>query len=279
VKALLSVINSPTCPLEILSLSNNLSVSHSSICNFFESLNSPHLRELHLSACNLGSSVSGPISSFLRSSRSIHLDRLELNANALGPSAVIEIVNALEEGNFTLSGSLGLFANEPVVAVPTDDDGIALQPTEMPDAEREPAVEGSKAQQEAIEFTLPAILARNRTLTRRTRRAAMRTLAPARIILLGRGPNANEIAKQVIGSLPSTSSTAHTTPTFDILALPIEIVHTIIKHVRDADAFSPSQWTQFLEFACDRKTIGVGMAEYLHRVGMERWELSSIRRV
>lgn len=274
------MINSPTCPLEILSLSNNLSISHRSISNLFESLNSPHLRELHLSACNLGSSVSAPISSFLRSSRSNHLDRLELNANALGPGAVIEIVGALEEGNFTLSGSLGLFANEPNVAVRTDDDGIALQPTEMPEEESEPVVEGSKAQQDAIEFTLPAILARNRTLTRRTRRAAMRTLAPARIILLGRGPNASEIAKQVIGNLPSSSSSSSATSSrFDILALPIEIIHTIIKHVRDADAFSPLQWTRFLEFACDRTTIGVGMTEYLSRIGMERWELSTVKRV
>lgn len=89
----------------------------------------------------------------------------------------------------------------------------------------------------------------------------------------------NEIAGTILDSLPSPGATGSLQQPFNVLALPSEIVHTIVRHIKDPDAFSTAQWTKFVDYAGDRKTIGLSKDVFLARVDMERWQLSKPRAV
>ena len=92
-----SIVNSlNSSRLTTFSLTSNKSLLPSSVSLLLSSLSSPHLRELHLSACNLGPELSRDIATFLRSRHARNLELLELNGNSLGAEGVKHIVDAIE---------------------------------------------------------------------------------------------------------------------------------------------------------------------------------------
>jgi hypothetical protein len=88
--------------LHTLSLTNNTTLSES-LCNtFLPMLSAPRLTELQLSLCSLDPSSVPTLTSYLTSPRAIDLKTLKLNGNPFGIEALKKIVDALEEGNWSL---------------------------------------------------------------------------------------------------------------------------------------------------------------------------------
>lgn len=292
------------------------------VCTLFEMLDAPHLRALHLSACQITSDLVPSLCAFLRSPRSQRLQLLELNGNMLGRAGVTAVLDAVEDANFSLS-RIGLFANsvrrwaadgEGGIAGGVggaEDGGVGLGGPEGagqadtsaldaretagdPDPETEdPNDPASMAWQ--IGERLPALQKRNAALWRRTRLAALRCLAPARMILHARAPSDAETAQRVLATADPASAPA---PVFRLMDLPPELRLLVARHCSgDAYALSDAQWVRIRAHAERRETLKrmrtrmraatedeVGYASrraredrvrraWLEEVGCDMWEL------
>ncbi|WVR07843.1 hypothetical protein IAU60_004886 [Kwoniella sp. DSM 27419] len=243
-----AVVNSINASrVEKLSLTNNLSLDPASVSDLFDSLDSPHLQELQLSTCDLPPSVCPSIARFLRSSRSRAVRSVHLNGNHLGAMGVREIVDAVEQDNYTIL-DLGLLSNalEPGALI-VDENSVGGQ------VPRQRDVDGAEAMMDYQNHQrLPAVLQRNRDLTRRVRQAACRVIAPARIVFNATRPSDEDTAQRVISDVSSGASYG----SFRLLDLPEEVVTVIVRYMSfDGGALSQAQWTRLRKEAMDRDSL------------------------
>ncbi|WVQ71538.1 hypothetical protein IAR50_001077 [Cryptococcus sp. DSM 104548] len=225
--------------LDMLSLTNNPDISSEGLTKLLGLLDSPHLRELHLAACRLPPSMAPILADWIRSPRSRNITHLLLHGNQLGAGGVTQIVDAIEEGNFSLIEA-GLLAN-------------ASPPSDAPD-QASKAKDESSVLEHQVHVRLPEILKRNRILTKRVRRAAARMIAPARIILNARPLSDAETARNVISSFSSSTPEAYNA--FRLLDLPEDVIQDIVRHTSgDPGALSEAQYTRLRLEAGDRKAL------------------------
>ena len=209
----------------------------------FDTLESRHLTDLHLSACALNKDVAPSIASFLASPRSRSVQSLVLNGNYLGAHGVKSIVDAVENSNFTIT-HLGLLSND-LTEDPTRTDDPVIR------SEEEKRLHESILSYN-IHQRLPPLLERNRVLTKRVRKAALRMLAPARIILNADVPTDAETARRAIEAVQTGQITAH----FRLFDLPKEVIYTVVRHLSgDRDALSSAQLSRLIHEAEDRESI------------------------
>ncbi|KAK4686808.1 hypothetical protein P7C73_g3309, partial [Tremellales sp. Uapishka_1] len=272
-----SIVNSLNSSLlSDFSLTNNANLHPPSAARLFATLHNPNLHSLHLSACNLGPSLAGPIAEFLTSPRSRNLDVLELNANGFGVEGVRRIIGAIEKSNFTIL-QLGLFANDPRRMVQEADDGNIREQV---------GEDETVSLNYEVSERLPLLLQRNRLLTKRIKAAAGRVIAPARIILNARDLNEEEIARGVIRDIGLDSGSGRPRP-FPLLELPPEVRLLIIKHCsRDPEAISENQYARLLVEAKDLarwkkvRSMGHGLGaeeakeKWLEKGGWDKWEVA-----
>ncbi|WWD19464.1 hypothetical protein CI109_103924 [Kwoniella shandongensis] len=264
-----SIVNSlNSSRIRSLSLTNNTSLDPGGVGKFLHKLDSTHLSQLHLSACELPNSVTGGICEYLRSDRSRNLEVLELNGNKLGAKGVERIVDVIESSNFSLR-VVGLLANtslEPAI-VSLDDGNVDV-------SEHQAAVDMDvelRSLEYQVHTRLPSLLERNRILTRRVRTAASKIITPARIILNARIPSDQETAQRVINEISSTSSPP--TSFFPLLDLPEEVIHLIVRNVGGDDgALSEAQWTRLRVEAGDREALARNMRMREERMRGKRRE-------
>lgn len=241
--------------LTTLSLTNNKSLLPGSLTTLLDTLSAPSLTELYLSACNLGPSVIPPLVRYLSSTRSRNLALLELNGNSLGGDGVRRIIDTVESSNFTLR-QLGLLANESKPPSTTDSSS-SLEATESREASSSSRLAENRLLSDQVHDRLPCLLLRNRDLTRRTQQAALRVLAPARVILHAQPASAETTAKHVLESPERVP--------FPLLDLPEEVVWLIIRHAsQDAGALSQAQWASMRRYLLDRHSLG-RMADVVRR--------------
>jgi hypothetical protein len=221
--------------LETLSLTENKRLLPASLTRLLDLLNAPHLHELHLSICNIGPELAEPVIRLLRSERSRSLELLGLNGNNLGHEAVRDIIDAVEEGCFTIR-NLGLYANHPrLPAQGEEDEEEASIARTIVTATLESKRLGEETER------IPPLLERNRLLTQRVQRAALRCLPCARILLNAQPLSDLENARMAIESI---SINQHT-PYFRLLDLPPEVLYLIVRHTSsDAIALSDAQYTR-----------------------------------
>lgn len=238
-----------TSRLAELSLATN-PLNDAAVSRFFAELDAPHLRKLHMSACRITSDCVPALAAFLRSPRSQRMQLLELNGNSLGRLGVMAILDAIEEANFSIS-RIGLFANTERLwpddsDEDEDDDEVREEVVEYPDSDPH-----SMAWQ--ISERLPLLQQRNGQLTQRVRRAALRALAPTRMILHARPPSDAEVAQRVLAhSSPDVAGLAQ----FRLMDLPIEIRQHIARHCSgDPYAMTDAQWVHVRSHAEKRETL------------------------
>ncbi|WVO21919.1 uncharacterized protein IAS62_003239 [Cryptococcus decagattii] len=232
--------------VEMISLTNNSLIDSNGLQRFLHSLNSPHLRELHLAACGLTPEAAPAIAEFIRSPRSKSLECLLLNGNQLGGTGVIQIVDAIEDDNRSLM-MVGLLANHHSKA--RADDGSVRELPGLVTANQE---EGEQLEYQ-VHRRLPALLDRNRILTRRVRTAASRAISPARIILNALPPSTEATAQRVISDVSSGASPYNS---FRLLDLPGEVIHLIVRHASgDPGALSEGQFTRIKQEAVNRSAL------------------------
>ncbi|WWC64393.1 uncharacterized protein I303_107003 [Kwoniella dejecticola CBS 10117] len=283
------------------SLVNNTSIRPEGLNRFLGLLDCPSLKSLHLSACNLPPSTSEAIVNYLTSisnsnsthtsetssewksnskgegrgklrldqSRCRNLENLELNGNHLGSEGVTKIIDAIEKDNYTIT-SVGLLANHALSEQITniDDDQLPGATLDGGDPRLIDRNQENKAIEYQVHQRLPLILDRNRILTRRIRRASVRVLYPARIILnaqvnihdnsdgdtcvngVGSMERNKEFARGVIEDI---SNGVPYKGIFRLLDLPEEIVQLIVRYTsEDPWAFNDAQWTKIRRDAIDR---------------------------
>jgi hypothetical protein len=122
----------------------------------------------------------------------------------------------------------------------------------------DPVAEGKHLHHEVHE-RLPELVMRNRLLTRRTRRAALRTLAPARILLNALPPSDQETTARVMSEVSSvsTASPGSVPRAFPLLELPPEVLNHIIRHCsQDPYAMTGSQYARLRSEAGSREELG-----------------------
>jgi hypothetical protein len=207
-KALAAAINSSH--LQTLSLATNRTLSDQFVEHFLPALDSPHFREIHLSAMDLTSRSTPYIVSFISYSR-CSLHTLKCNGNSLGFRSVMSIIRALERCNFRLF-KVELYSNQladgHVIGSNSDvddgDDVMSAKSNIWKDSERK----------------LKQLLLRNDYLKKVTETDAVRLLSYSRVLLFRpRCP----IASRTSNRLPITP------PTFPFCILPTELqLYTLI---------------------------------------------------
>ena len=283
--------------ISTLSLNQN-ALDPTALVPFFAALHATRLTTLHLSTCSIPYDASASIASYLSSPRGRNLETLELNGNQLGPRGVRRLVDAVESYNFTLK-QLGVFSNDvtPQVPIEVDDDqgfadippgGLAEEGRTRDEVRQDESILSYQ-----IHHRLPVLLVRNRDLTRRIRRAALRALAPARIILNARPPSDQEVAKRIIQDVGEGKGLS----AFRLLDLPGEVIYHVVRHTsQDPVAFTSGQFAKLRQYAEDRDGL-VKMArgikerlakadwgdetrvlwqvreEWLRRGGWDKWEM------
>jgi hypothetical protein len=225
----------------------------------FAQLNTPHLRELHLSICDLPPSCVPAIVEFLRSPRSQKLGVLELNANALGRLGVTAILDALESANYSVY-RIGLSANNAAPAransplSDSENEDVWRETHGVWESDEAMSRDDPRSMSNQINNRVPALQSRNAELGRRVRNAASRTIAPLRMIVNARAPSDAETAQRV---LADAAPDAAPPPHFPLLELPPEVQLVIARHAsQDADALSDDQWARLVSHAKDPASLG-----------------------
>lgn len=225
-------------------------------------LDCPTLTQLHLSTCKLPPRSADAIADFLRSPRSRTLEYLELNGNRLGAEGVRKIVDAVEEAHHGIV-QVGVLANEqnaPTVEPNGDgeitgNDGV----NGHEDIERvDPVIEG-KQLHHLVHERLPELVMRNFLLTRRIRKAALRIIGPARILLHAQAPSDQDTASRVLDEVSSVSISAPSpiSRPFRLLELPPEVLNHIVRHCsQDPYALSGTQFARLRSEAASREELG-----------------------
>jgi len=236
-----------------LSLTNN-PLEPEGLANFLTQLEYPDLTELHLSTCKLPTSAAETIATFLASPSARRLEYLELNGNRLGADGVRTIVDAVEQSHFGIV-QVGLLANEEYSRSTAEDEDTPETPREGYDPEQE-----AKQLRHLVHERLPELLFRNRYVTRRIRRAALRIIGPARILLHAQPLSDEDTASRIMTEVSATTSntpSANTNRPFPILDLPPEVLNHVIRHCsQDPYAFSSKQYAMLRMQAADRDELG-----------------------
>lgn len=162
--------------LEILSLTTNRLLADSFAETFLPSLNTPHLREVHLSAIGISSATLPHILDYLSSSERCRLHTFKCNGNLLGSRAVRTIIRTIEQRNYRLS-TVELYSNQLAdEGEPSNASDVSLPGTESDD-------DGPSNWKDSDRI-LRRILARNSYLKRQTEQQALELLKYARTFLL-----------------------------------------------------------------------------------------------
>lgn len=131
-----------------------------------------------------------------------------------------------------------------------EEDSNSDEPVEMID----PVAEAKQLSHQVHE-RLPELVMRNRLLTRRIRKAALRTLAPARILLNALPPSDQDTTARVISEVASvsTDSPTNVAQAFPLLELPPEVLNHVIRHCsQDPYAMTGSQFARLRSEATSR---------------------------
>ncbi|KIY47899.1 hypothetical protein FISHEDRAFT_65932 [Fistulina hepatica ATCC 64428] len=215
--------------LQILSLTMNPGLGDPFLSAFLADLDSPFLRELHLSAMNLSSACLPAISTFISSDR-CHLQTLKCNGNYLGLRVVRSIVQTVERHNFSLL-TVEMHSNQLAGSATDAEDGQGT----WTDAER----------------LLRSVLLRNDFLQRQVQHDALRLLYYSRSLLCAskrtRSSSASDTPCDACSS--SSSSSAPTSPP----PLPLEILQHILSYF--APTLSTAQRLRVFRFATDPSTL------------------------
>lgn len=206
-----------------------------------------------------------------------------MNANELGARGVRRIVDVIEYKNFTIK-QVGVFANDMggsrgVGGVANEQDELTAPegPTESEgdDAAQQRSEDQRRQDHSILDYNvsqrLPPLLERNRTLTRRIRRATFRALPVARILLCARKPNDQEMAKMImhdVGERTNGSSSR-----FRLLDLPREVLYHIVRHASgDPMAFSEGQFVGLVKHVEEAKSAEKLSRAVKERVRRAKWE-------
>lgn len=118
--------------------------------------------------------------------------------------------------------------------------------------------EGKQLHHEVHE-RLPDLVLRNRYLTRRIRKAAVRAIAPARVLPHAQPPSDDDTAARIMAEVSAVSAASPTTAKrpFPILELPPEVLNHIVRHCsQDPYAFTGSQFARLRAEAASREELG-----------------------
>ncbi|KAL1409013.1 hypothetical protein Q8F55_005837 [Vanrija albida] len=235
--------------VELLNASNISSIRLSqnplrtdSVITLFQGISSK-VSSLELAGCHLQPACVPSIVSYFESHRSSRLKFLTISDNALGREGRAAILEAIERTNFTLEM---LWVEENI-----EDPRPPFYGFGLVDAEEEARVERERAAnleaEHAAKRAVERIRSRNRELAVRTRMAAARVIAPARIVLHAVGAREG---------VTDHADSIHKSGSFPLLDLPREILLDIIRHCsRDAAALSQAQWLRIVAHAKERDTI------------------------
>ncbi|KAJ7671911.1 hypothetical protein B0H17DRAFT_1084618 [Mycena rosella] len=164
-----------TSHLELLSLTTNRSLSDPFVEVFFSLLDSPRLREVHLSAISFTPQAAPHLIAYISSPR-CRLHTLKCNGNSIGFRAIKSIIRAIERHNFSLL-TVELYANHAVGAASSDN-------TSEDDEDDESGGPASLDAWKASEAQIRRVLLRNAHLKRETEKEAIQLLRYARPLLL-----------------------------------------------------------------------------------------------
>lgn len=211
--------------LRSLTLNDNTLLLSASVINLFDTLSAPHLSNLSLRGCQIGTEAITAIGDYLCGKRSRPLKSLDLSRNKFKLDDVRRIVERVEQGCFTLLGDGESNSSA--------EGGISLYPTAF---HGEDPMEDERIKKEVKRMT--ALYERNEALADRVKRAASRCLPYARIIL-----NAIPIPTSPTLKTVGSSSVNHHQPFFRLLDLPPELVVHVTRHTSgDPTALSDAQF-------------------------------------
>ncbi|KAJ7743843.1 hypothetical protein B0H16DRAFT_1889825 [Mycena metata] len=245
-----------TSHLELLSLTTNRHLSDPFVEVFLPLLDSPHLREIHLSAIGLTSQAAPHLISYLSSPR-CQLHTLKCNGNTLGFRAVRSIVRAIERHNFSLL-TVELYSNNLAGPVSSDN-------TSEDDDDEESGGPASLDAWKSSEAQIMRVLLRNAHLKRETERDALQLLRYARPLLLSSSGRATSSSSQSRCSdyscgeappavaPPPDGASASTSQGFSFHALPTELQLYIMSFL--APTLSPAQRIRIYTFASSHATL------------------------
>jgi len=238
IEALTTAINLSV--LETLSLTTNRGLTDSFIEQFLPKLDSPHLREIHLSAMGLTSRSTPHIIEFISSPR-CHLHTFKCNGNSLGSPSVRRIIRAIERSNFGLL-RVELYSNQSVDGGQTGG------------AENEASM-GLESWKES-EKLLKRVLLRNDYLKREIRTEALCLLRLARALLLQR-TKANQTVNNPLPQRHSNDScsciSAQISSSMSFLCLPTELQLHIFFFL--APTLSSAQRVRIYTYASSHSTL------------------------
>ncbi|KAJ6569471.1 hypothetical protein B0H19DRAFT_1257114 [Mycena capillaripes] len=237
-----------TSHLEALSLTTNRNLSDPFVEVFFPILDSPHLREVHLSAIGLTPQAAPYLIAYLSSPR-CRLHILKCNGNTLGFRAVRSIIRAIERHNFSLL-TIELYSNHLVGPVSSDN-------TSEEDDDEEGGGPASLDAWKASDAQIRRVLLRNSHLKRETEKEALQLLRYARPLLLsssGHAPSTRCSDCSCI-ELPSavTASDCPPTQSFAFRSLPTELQLYIMSFL--APTLSPAQRIRIYTYASSPTTL------------------------
>ncbi|KAJ7729227.1 hypothetical protein DFH07DRAFT_1066225 [Mycena maculata] len=236
-----------TSHLELLSLTTNRSLSDDFVEVFLPFLDSPHLREVHLSAIGLTSRAAPHLIAYLSSPR-CRLHTLKCNGNTLGFRAVKSIVRAIERHNFSLL-TVELYSNHLAGPVSSDN-------TSEDDDDDEAGGPASIDAWKASDTQIRRVLLRNAHLKRETEREALQLLRYARPLLLSSAGASARCADFSCSAPPSSVVLAHSPVSgggFPFRALPTELQLHIMSFL--APTLSPAQRIRIYTYASSHATL------------------------
>ncbi|KAJ6498113.1 hypothetical protein C8R47DRAFT_1009973 [Mycena vitilis] len=242
--ALTAAIN--TSHLDLLSLTTNRHLSDSFVQVFLPFLDSPRLREVHLSAIGLTPQAAPHISEYISSPR-CRLHTLKCNGNSLGFRAVKSIIRDIERHNFSLL-TIELYSNQLVGA------SVGSDNTSEEDDDDGPA---SADAWKACEAQIRRVLLRNAHLKRETEKEALQLLRYARPLLLSSSGRALSTrcsdcsCVEVPAAVPQES--ASTSHCFPFRALPTELQLYVMSFL--APTLSPAQRIRIYNYASSTATL------------------------
>ncbi|KAJ7102584.1 hypothetical protein B0H15DRAFT_339627 [Mycena belliarum] len=241
--------------LELLSFTSNRNLSNPFVEVFLPSLDSPYLREIHLSAIGLTSLAAPHLISYISSPR-CRLHTLKCSGNSLGFRAVKAIIRAIERHNFSLL-IVEIYANHAVGPVSSDNTSG--------DDDDEDGVEGPASLDawKASEAHIRRVLLRNTHLKRETEKEALQLLRYARPLLLtssGHAPSTRCTDCSCAhppgprsGPADSDGAAAPAARGFAFRALPTELQLHIMSFL--APTLSPAQRIRIYTFASSPATL------------------------
>jgi hypothetical protein len=226
--------------LQVLSLTSN-DLGDSFASTFFPALDTPHLKELHVSATDISPTSLRPILDFISSRHRCYLQTFKCNGNSLGLNGVVRIVRTIERANWTLA-NVELYANNLEGANNDSDDT-----DDTLDEGQDSASDMGIRSFQDLEPRLVQVLRRNSYLKKETEREALLLLKYSRPLLMHSSSPPSE-------STASDSSGFERDPsTFPFRSLPIELQHSILTFL--APTLSTAQRIKIFDHASSPHTL------------------------